>query len=429
MSQSGSRPLGPIALLALGLNGVVGVGIFFIPSTVAQQVSGPIGAGAYALTALFCLPIALSFARLGPRFDEDGGPYVYAREAFGPRAAFVIGWLTYVSAVFSTAAVIRGLAEALSGVFHLPASGIASGTVLVVALLVAVGLRVTAWAWTAITAAKLVPLLALLSAWAWITRAGFAPPTIVPSHAVAELNSHAVLRAVLIVLFAIQGFEIIAVPARHVRSPRWISIATVAVLVIAGLLYVGLHLACAQALPGLASSSSPMVDAARVYGGPWLARALYVGTSVSAGGIALGMVAMSPRYLSTLGRADGLGSWLGVASSRGVPERALLLTAAAVVVLVQFGDLDELFAMSSIAVLAQYGSTSASLVWLGVRRRLGLGVGDVIVGLVALGAVAFVIAGASVWELVRAAAVVLVGVVIKLVVGWTRRFQGPPQLS
>jgi APA family basic amino acid/polyamine antiporter len=421
MTQAASRPLGPSALLALGINGVVGVGIFFVPASVAAQVPGAWGAGVYALTALFCVPIALSFARLGPRFDEDGGPYVYARAAFGPRAAFVMGWLTYVSAVLSTSAVIRGLSEAVTANASVPGAHriVASFTVVALTLLVAVGLRVTAWAWTVITVAKLAPLLVLLVVWIlWTSPTPAlveAPPALIPS------DPSVLLRGGLIVLFALQGFEIIAVPAHHVRSRAWIAIATMVVLVVASVMYVGLHLACVQALPELSTSKAPMVDAARVLGGSTLAWTIYVGTSVSAAGIALGMVAMSPRYLSTLGREDGLGAWLGCTNERGVPLRALLLTSAAVLVLVQLGRLDQLFAMSSIAVLAQYGSTSASLVWMGVKRQLGLGNADVVVGIVAIGAVLVVMTGATFWEVGRAVAVVVLGSLIKLAVGWWRR--------
>lgn len=424
MGEAPTRFLGPIALFALGLNGVVGVGIFFVPASVAQQVPGPSGAFVYVFTALACVPIALSFARLGPRFDEDGGPYVYARAAFGPRVAFVMGWLTYVSAVFSTAAVIRGLSEALTsgGSVPLPPRAVASIVVLLLTLLVAIGLRVTAWAWTTITVAKLVPLVGLIGAWLWMT--GSLPDPVAVSATGHHLDASSFLRGGLIVLFALQGFEIIAVPAGHVRSRGSIATATMLVLGVAVALYVALHLACVKALPGLANSASPIVDAARVYGGAWLARALYVGTSLSAGGIALGMVAMSPRYLSTLGRADGLGAWLGSTNDRGVPMRALVLTSLSVLALVQVGRLDQLFAMASIAVLAQYGSTSASLLRMAVKRRLGLGRFDVAVGLLALGCVLVVMTGATPWELVRAGAVVLVGVLVKVVVRRSRRGGG-----
>ena len=52
--------------------------------------------------------MALTFATLGRRFDEDGGPVVFARAAFGDRVSFVVGWVAYVSALLSAAGGHRG---------------------------------------------------------------------------------------------------------------------------------------------------------------------------------------------------------------------------------------------------------------------------------------------------------------------------------
>src|SRR5512145_553427 len=120
-SQVDSRPVGALQLLALGLNGIVGVGIFFIPASVAASAPGLGAVAVFALTGLALVPAALAFATLGRRFDEDGGPVVFARAAFGPRAAFLVGWVAYVSAFFSAAAVIAGLTRAAA-----PALGVES---------------------------------------------------------------------------------------------------------------------------------------------------------------------------------------------------------------------------------------------------------------------------------------------------------------
>ncbi|HEX4352222.1 MAG TPA: amino acid permease, partial [Polyangiales bacterium] len=100
-----AKPLGFFALLTLGINGTIGVGIFFAPSEVAANTPGYTGALVYVLAGLALLPVAFVYGHLGARFAEDGGPYVWARLAFGPQAAFLIGFLTYVSALFSTATV------------------------------------------------------------------------------------------------------------------------------------------------------------------------------------------------------------------------------------------------------------------------------------------------------------------------------------
>ena len=85
------RPLRLPSLVALGVNGIVGVGIFFAPKEVAAVLPGSRGLWAYVAVTLLLLPTGSSSpASVG--FPEDGGPYLYARAAFGARAAFAVGW-------------------------------------------------------------------------------------------------------------------------------------------------------------------------------------------------------------------------------------------------------------------------------------------------------------------------------------------------
>jgi amino acid transporter len=164
------RPVGTLQLLALGLNGIVGVGIFFVPASVASSAPGLGAVAVFALTGLALLPAALTFATLGRRFDEDGGPVVFARAAFGDRVSFLVGWVAYVSALFSASAVVVGLTRAT-----LPALGVEGGLagraapallVTLLAAVVASGLRLSARVWTSLTALKLLPLVLLVGAFA-----------------------------------------------------------------------------------------------------------------------------------------------------------------------------------------------------------------------------------------------------------------------
>lgn len=362
------RALGFWSLLALGLNGIIGVGIFFAPSEVAALAPGRAGVWVYAATAAALVPVAAAYAILGSRFAEDGGPYVWARAAFGPRAGFAVGWIAFVSALFSTSAVVSGWcvhAGPLLGVHSdVGQRLLASVSVLVLASIASSGLRPSAFVWSTITVLKLVPLLLLAALFLLGSRAPL-PASVggAPSYA----------RAALVVVFATQGFEIVPVPAGNARgSARAVPLATVASLALAAALYLVLHAACLAAVPDLARSRAPLVDAARTLGGGKSAALVALGTNVSALGIAFGMFAMTPRYLAALGRSDGLGEWLGREDRRAVPQRALWATALVVLVAVLSGKLMELFALSSVAVLAQYGVSVLALVVLALRgaRRL-----------------------------------------------------------
>jgi amino acid transporter len=151
-----------------------------------------------------------------------------------------------------------------------------------------------------------------------------------------------------------------------------VPVATVGSLVLAMGLYVALVLACVTALPGLASSPAPLAETAGVLGGAGLARLVTAGTSLSALGIAFGMMVTTPRYLSAL--ASGERALFGVdrTSPGGVPMRALGITWLVVAATVSLGELGELFALSSIAVLTQFGTSALALLVLAARRDLGL---------------------------------------------------------
>jgi amino acid transporter len=240
----------------------------------------------------------------------------------------------------------------------------ATTLVAALALVVASGIRISARVWTSLTVLKLLPLLALLIA--FLLFAG-------PGAGAAPSGDASWLRAGLTIMFTFQGFEIVPVIAGQVRSSaRAIPVATVGSLLLAILLYVGLVAACVSALPGLAGSDAPLAEAAGVLGGASLARVVGLGTSVSALGIALGMMVTTPHYLSALASGRRPLFDLERLDDKGVPRRALFVTWVLVTVLVNAGDLGELFALSSIAVLMQFGVTAAALVALALRRERGL---------------------------------------------------------
>jgi APA family basic amino acid/polyamine antiporter len=369
-AREGARPVGAFQLLALGVNGIVGVGIFFIPATVAATAPGGAAVAVFALVGLALLPAAVTFATLGRRFDEDGGPVVFARAAFGDRVSFLVGWVAYVSALFSAAAVVVGLTRAslpglgLSG--ELAARVVPAVLVTLLAAVVASGLRLSARVWTGLTVLKLLPLVLLVGAFALAWGRFPAPAAVTPP-------GHGWLRAALTAVFACQGFEIVPVVAGQVRaSSRAVPFATVGSLLLSIALYLALVLACVTVLPALASSAAPLADAAGVLGGGSFAWLVSVGTSVSALGIAFGMMVTTPRYLSSLASGDREVFGLDRVSPRGVPTRALFITWLVVAVTVSLGELGELFALSSIAVLMQFGTSALALLVLAARRDRGL---------------------------------------------------------
>ena len=82
--------VGLAGLTAIALNGVVGSGIFRLPATVYGLV-GAASPIAHVIAALVMALMVACFAEAGSRCEDTGGPYLYARAAFGDLVGFVVG--------------------------------------------------------------------------------------------------------------------------------------------------------------------------------------------------------------------------------------------------------------------------------------------------------------------------------------------------
>src|SRR5258708_35300418 len=88
---------------------MVGSGIFRPPGNVAAVRGRPgLTFVAWILGGAVGTLGALVFAELATRFPQAGGKYVYAREAFGRRAAFVVGWVEGLPIYCAAIAAVRG---------------------------------------------------------------------------------------------------------------------------------------------------------------------------------------------------------------------------------------------------------------------------------------------------------------------------------
>src|SRR5882672_6842140 len=121
---------------------VVGAGIFRTPGLIAAQLGRPwLTFVAWVLGGALAFLGALLFAELATRLPRAGGKYVYAREAFGPRAGFVVGWVEALG-IYAAAIAAIGVAagEFLARLLGWPAGVVPWAGVGIVALFTAVNL-------------------------------------------------------------------------------------------------------------------------------------------------------------------------------------------------------------------------------------------------------------------------------------------------
>lgn len=94
---------------------VVGVGIFTTTGFIAADLpDARMIMGVWLFGGLLTLLGALTYGELGAAFPHAGGDYVYLREAYGPLAGFLVGWMGFfIINPGSIAALSLGLAEYL----------------------------------------------------------------------------------------------------------------------------------------------------------------------------------------------------------------------------------------------------------------------------------------------------------------------------
>lgn len=221
------RTLGLPQATALILGSIIGVGIFNLPYSLAGI--GPISIGAMALTTVGALALALMFAALARRLPADGGPYAYARVAFGNGAGFINAWSYWITAWAGNAAIVTGWVFYVE--YFVNGDGL-TGWSIVIAL---IGLWVPAMVnlsggkymgavqvWT--TVVKFVPLAVMSTLGLFfVSTANYTPWNVSGDSAVGAIGS-----AMAICLFSYLGVETAAVAAARVRDPgRNIARATV----------------------------------------------------------------------------------------------------------------------------------------------------------------------------------------------------------
>ncbi len=353
-------------VICIGLNAIVGSGIFMLPDDLAREM-GVFSPFAFLLCGLGLLPVALCYAEAAGSVNKTGGPYVYAREAFGAGAGFVVGFMCLANALFSFAAVASAAAAYASRL--LPALANPLGLKLAAFAIVFAfsalnyrGARPGARAIRVFTFAKFSVLFILVCALV---------PHMSVSHVDATLPGgvSGIGAATFTALFAAQGFEVVPVPAGETENPeRSMPRAIVGSLLAASCVYVIVQSVLVFSHPGLARvSEAPLADAALAVV-PSLLIVVLLGGLISTMGFVSGSALGTPRYFYAMG-ADGLlsRSLAAVHPRFQSPHRAVLVTFALVTCLVLAFDYRALLGMSNVAVAVQYGSTCLAVVVL--RRR------------------------------------------------------------
>src|SRR6478735_2688786 len=351
-----SRELGRWDLTAIGVNQVIGGAIFALPAALAAN-AGTWSPWLTALAGGASMLIALCFAEVGSRFEGTGGPYLYTRAAFGRFAAFEVGWLMWFTRAASWASVINVLVTSLA--FYWPTmSRSGPRTAVMTAIIGAIaainvrGIKQSSVVLNALTIAKLTPLLIFIAAGLFAIDPARLVGGATPS--VQGLSTTA-----LLLIYAFGGYEVVPVPAGEARDPRRaVPFALVMTIVIATLVMSLAQVVALGTLPRLATSTTPLADAAALFLGASGAALITIGAICSTTGNNMGQALSGSRNLYALAECGDLPAFFGRVHPRfRTPANAVVVTSVVSLVLAVSGTFAVMAAASAITRLIVYLAT------------------------------------------------------------------------
>jgi APA family basic amino acid/polyamine antiporter len=353
------------------------VGVFLTPSELIGALASPAwSVGIWIAAGLLVFAGALTFGELAARHPRSGGLYVYLREAFGPRTAFLYGWQALLVMDPGIAASIALGASGYVAVLFPSAAGhekaIAIAMIWILAAANMTGLRLGARLLNGLTVIK-VAAIAGIAAVAFLSGGGSATH-FVPFFARrsdAPPIGQALGLGLVAVFFSFGGFWEASRVAGEVRDPeKTLPRALGLGVAVVTLAYAATTAAFLYLVPfGAAKSAADLArqagEAMLGRGGPAVLSAVVVVSVVVS---ALAFFLMAPRLYVAMARDGLLPAALAAPNSRGAPARATAVLAAAATLLIASGSFSEIVAYFLCPALVFIALSAAALFVLRRRR-------------------------------------------------------------
>jgi APA family basic amino acid/polyamine antiporter len=377
-------------LLALGVGGIVGTGIYTLVG-VGANLAGPAVTLSFLVAGAVCACAALAYAEVSTTIPASGSAYTYAYVTLGEVIAWVVGWslILEYSLVVGTVAVgwsgyasgfLAGLGVNLphallagpleGGVINLPAIVI----VAVVAGVMMAGTRESATLNAALVVVKIAALLLFIAvALPHFDMSHYRPfmPYGFAAHAEGGLN-RGVMAAAAIIFFAFYGFDAISTAAEEAKDPgRTLPIGIIGSMAICTTLYVLVGAAAVGALPvdSFAHSSEPLAAILRSLGQGGMAVVIGAAAVVALPTVILAFLFGQSRIFFVMARDKLLPQWLAHVSPRtGAPVRITAATAVLVAILSGLVPLSDIAALANAGTLLAFASVAVCMLVL--RKRL-----------------------------------------------------------
>lgn len=364
-----TKKFGLFSIILLGVNAVIGNGIFLLPGK-AMELVGPASMFVYLLVTIAAIAIAFCFAECASLFHRNGAAYVYSKEAFGDFIGFEVGIMKWAVSIISWAALSVGFVTVLSQIYPVAnqepyRTFILIGMIASLGTMNIFGLQAIRFLNNMITIGKMVPIiLFVILGTMYMEFSNFYP--FLPQKCTFESFG----TATLIIFFAFAGFETLAVAAEDMDNPQKnLPVAIISVLAISSLIYFLVQAVVIGVLgQALSKSNTPIADAANVmFGsmGMWL---VTISMLIASMGTNIASSFLAPRSGVALAQDQMIPPMIARKGKFGTPIIAILITTCLTIGLALTGSFVKLATISVIARLAQYFPTCLAVLVLRKKR-------------------------------------------------------------
>ena len=355
------------------LNGIIGSGVFVLPGTVGGSL-GWASLWAWAIAAVFAAAIIFSFAEVASRFSGSGGAYLFTEKAFGPFVGLQIGWLSYFVRCISGAVQANLFSTYLAE--FLPWASTRTGglvtTAVFIGMLAVVNIRSVvsgARLSNVFAVLKVVPLLMLgLLGIMWIASGKSVPLVVMGDVAIGGW-----LQNLLLLMFALGGFESAVIPLAEARDPgRDGPFALITGIALVTLIYMLVQITVLATLPDPDATNRPLAESMREMLGAGGAAMISIVALLSVyGWLASNMLAVPRLSMAMAERGDFPKVLAKVHPTRRTPWVSVIAYAALMWILANMAGLLQNISLSAVSRLFVYGSVCACLPVFRKRDRSG----------------------------------------------------------
>jgi len=363
------RSMGLGTLTFYGTGTILGAGIFVVVGEVVGE-AGVLAPIAYLLAGLVAFTTALSFAEMGARVPDAGGPMEYAAKGFGREwLSGATGWMLIVANLVSAATIVTGFVSYLDTFVEVPGWMAKLGLVVAITGVSIAGMKQSAWFMTVTTLIGMATLLFVL----WVTKDSLiaAPGKIVSADGLGTGAATGIFAGAFLAIYSFIGFGDMGQTAEEVKDvKKTLPRAMITSLLIVFVFYIAVSLALVGSddIDGIADAQAPLVEAVTQEGWPKLPVAI-ASLFVIVNG-ALAQIVAASRMMMDMARDDRsvMPKRMEQVSDRtNTPIAATVVSGAVVLALALFFPLETLASGTSLAILLVFVVVNAAL-WRLKRR-------------------------------------------------------------